>query len=59
MQIARNFYTLAARLIPKQTHIASKFALAKQHAFHVMGATMRERLLILANQSGKTAVCLS
>lgn len=97
-----NFYTLAARLIPKQTHIASKFALnsadvaeldaaiavlatqsclgiiagrkmrrrctnrvanyppyAKQHAFHAMGATMRERLLILANQSGKTAVCLS
>ncbi|ARO69049.1 terminase [Xylella fastidiosa subsp. pauca] len=32
---------------------------AKQHAFHAMGATMRERLLILANQSGKTAVCLS
>ncbi|KQH73130.1 hypothetical protein AOT81_10150 [Xylella fastidiosa] len=27
MQIARNSYTLAVRLIPKQTHIASKFAL--------------------------------
>ncbi|ACA11582.1 hypothetical protein Xfasm12_0577 [Xylella fastidiosa M12] len=39
--------------------LANYPAYAKQHAFHVMGATMRERLLILANQSGKTAVCLS